>query len=108
MHGGFVHHGDYWDIDHAMVPDMHTQDNESIVCSKTITYLLDGTVGLAADLALIAQAAALAREVNQYQYCNSFSISHFTQRNLTFLVDDTYWNRGKSVRTECTFLRYFS
>ncbi len=32
-------------------------------CSKTITYMLDGHVGLLADLALMAQAAALAREV---------------------------------------------
>ena len=65
MHGGFVHHGDYWDMDHDMSTDMHTRFNESIVCSKTITYMMDGTVGLAADLALVAQAAALAREVNQ-------------------------------------------
>jgi hypothetical protein len=34
------------------------------VCSKTITYMLDGHVGLLADLALMAQAAALARDVN--------------------------------------------
>ena len=37
-------------------------------CSKTITYMLDGHVGLLADLALMAQAAGLAREVNPYQY----------------------------------------
>jgi len=48
------------------------------VCKSTITYMLDGKVGLVADLALMAQTAALARE-----------------RNRTFLVDDTYWNRGK-------------
>lgn len=47
-------------------------------CSKTITYMLDGHVGLLADLALMAQAAGLAREVGR-----------------TFFVDDTYWNRGK-------------
>jgi hypothetical protein len=40
--------------------------------------MLDGTVGLSADLALMSQTAALARE-----------------RNRTFLLDDTYWNRGK-------------
>ena len=34
------------------------------ICSKTITYMLDGHVGLLADLALMAQAAGLAREVN--------------------------------------------
>jgi len=33
------------------------------ICSSTITYMLDGTVGLSADLALLSQAAALAREV---------------------------------------------
>ncbi len=33
------------------------------VCRSSITYLLDGRVGLAADIALMAQAAALAREV---------------------------------------------
>lgn len=32
-------------------------------CNKTITYMLDGHVGLLADLALMAQAAGLAREV---------------------------------------------
>jgi hypothetical protein len=34
------------------------------MCDKTITYMLDGHVGLLADLALMAQAAGLAREVN--------------------------------------------
>ncbi|KAI0286846.1 hypothetical protein BGY98DRAFT_942242 [Russula aff. rugulosa BPL654] len=48
------------------------------ICHKTITYMLDGHVGLLADLALMAQAAGLARETNK-----------------TFFVDDTYWNRGK-------------
>jgi hypothetical protein len=38
------------------------------ICSKTITYMLDGHVGLLADLALMAQAAALAREVNILKY----------------------------------------
>jgi hypothetical protein len=76
MHGGFVHHGDYWDIDHDMGPDMHRVVNESTVCSKTITYMLDGTVGLAADLGLLAQAAALAREVNQILPCFFHTSSH--------------------------------
>jgi hypothetical protein len=64
---GYVHHGDYWDIDHDMSPDVVNES--SIVCSKTITYMLDGTVGLTADLALMAQAAALAREVIQIFPC---------------------------------------
>ncbi|KAI0323048.1 hypothetical protein OF83DRAFT_1160840 [Amylostereum chailletii] len=48
------------------------------ICSLSITYMLDGHVGLLADLALMAQAAGLAREFNR-----------------TFLLDDTYWNRGR-------------
>jgi hypothetical protein len=36
------------------------------VCSNTITYMLDGKVGLLADLALLAQTAALAREVGWF------------------------------------------
>ncbi|KAK7063923.1 hypothetical protein R3P38DRAFT_2675261 [Favolaschia claudopus] len=48
------------------------------ICSRTITYQLDGWAGLMVDLALIAQAAALARE-----------------RNATFFVMDQFWNRGK-------------
>ena len=35
------------------------------ICSKTITYMLDGHVGLLADLALMAQAAGLARKVTR-------------------------------------------
>ncbi|KAJ7754981.1 hypothetical protein DFH07DRAFT_743437 [Mycena maculata] len=51
--------------------------DEPPVCSRTITYQLDGWAGLMADVALMAQAAALARE-----------------RNATFFVQDTFWNRG--------------
>ncbi|GJE89491.1 hypothetical protein PsYK624_055920 [Phanerochaete sordida] len=88
MSGKFMHHSAYWDppmhgvMDvphHDDVTDYHLPEGERTrVCSKTVTYQLDGTVGLAADLALMAQAAALARE-----------------RNRTFLVDDTHWTRGK-------------
>ncbi|KIY69447.1 hypothetical protein CYLTODRAFT_442690 [Cylindrobasidium torrendii FP15055 ss-10] len=56
----------------------HTVDSE--VCNSTITYLLDGDRGLLADVALIAQVAALARE-----------------RGRTFLIDDTHWNRGRQA-----------
>ncbi|KAF5355756.1 hypothetical protein D9756_003709 [Leucocoprinus leucothites] len=94
LQSGFMSHGDYWDrnsMNMNMNETSHEVENEETadkneflegggeaVCSKTITYLLDGEVGLLADLALIAQAAALARE-----------------RNRTFFIDDTYWNRGK-------------
>ncbi|KAI0368887.1 hypothetical protein BV20DRAFT_968676 [Pilatotrama ljubarskyi] len=86
--GGFMHHGEYWDEPHMGSPDVvhHDdvtddyipEDESTRVCSSTITYLLDGHVGLMADLALMAQAAAFAKE-----------------RNRTFFVDDTHWNRGK-------------
>ncbi|KAI0706126.1 hypothetical protein BC835DRAFT_1312469 [Cytidiella melzeri] len=81
-------HGAYWSVPphgikdvahHDDVTDYHLPESmPTNVCSKTITYQLDGHVGLVADLALMAQAAAFARE-----------------RNRTFFVDDTYWNRGK-------------
>ena len=62
LHKGYMPHGDYWDIDHMGGLDVQHTDDSSI-CSKTIIYMLDGTVGLTADLAIMAQAAALAREV---------------------------------------------
>ncbi|KAI0652532.1 hypothetical protein C8Q79DRAFT_1005717 [Trametes meyenii] len=85
---GFMHHGEYWDeppmgthdvVHHDDATNYHLPEGERTkVCSSTITYMLDGHVGLMADLALMAQAAAHARE-----------------RNRTFFVDDTHWNRGK-------------
>lgn len=77
QHQGYMAHGGYWDISPMGALDVK-HDADMSICSSTITYMLDGTVGLSADLALLSQAAALARE-----------------RNRTFLVDDTYWNRGK-------------
>jgi hypothetical protein len=74
LNEGFMAHGDYWDKplmdmashnvtgDEKNIPE--NEDERVAICSKTITYVLDGEVGLLADLALIAQAAALAREVN--------------------------------------------
>lgn len=62
IHQGYMKHADYWDISSMGAMDVHHTDDPAI-CSKTITYMLDGTVGLTADLALMAQAAALAREV---------------------------------------------
>ncbi|KAJ3718543.1 hypothetical protein C8R42DRAFT_585906 [Lentinula raphanica] len=67
----------YWGEDGVRSKDVAHHAPQG-TCSSTITYMLDGRVGLASDLALMAQVAALARE-----------------RNRTFLVDDTYWNRGK-------------
>ena len=68
LNTGYMRHGDYWDISLTGVIDTAHHDpsatgGKARVCSSSITYMLDGTVGLTADLALMAQAAALAREV---------------------------------------------
>ena len=74
MMQGFMHHkGGYWHVPvggsmdvkhHDDVTDYHLPEGlRSKVCEKTVTYQLDGHVGLLADLALMAQAAAHAREV---------------------------------------------
>lgn len=54
-----VHKEDDLSTADSHLPEMETKRT----CSSTITYMLDGYVGLAADLALMAQVAALAREV---------------------------------------------
>ena len=67
--GGMVH-GNYWgdmksgngNMQMLDVPHEHAP-GENGVCSSTITYVLDGNVGLFFDLALVAQTAALAQEV---------------------------------------------
>lgn len=69
--------GTYWYIPPGGPMDVPHPPNSS-VCTSTITYMLDGYVGLAADLALMAQAAGLARETNK-----------------TFFIDDRNWNRGR-------------
>ncbi|KAF9566929.1 hypothetical protein CPC08DRAFT_814462 [Agrocybe pediades] len=81
LQGGFMAHGSYWDASSMGPMDVEHDDKSpghEKICSSTITYMLDGTVGLMADLALMAQAATLAHE-----------------RNRTFFVDDTYWDRGR-------------
>jgi hypothetical protein len=62
--------GPYWSgqedvIHHGAKPGKYpvAEGLPTQICSKTITYMLDGYVGLLADLALMAQAAGLAREV---------------------------------------------
>lgn len=69
LNTGYMAHGDYWDISLNGATDVAHHEpsatgGKSMICSSTITYMLDGTVGLTADLALMAQAAALAREVS--------------------------------------------
>jgi hypothetical protein len=73
LHAGYMSHGSYWEPHRMGVLDVVHHDDEheyklsegqhTAVCTSTITYMLDGKVGLLADLALMAQAAALAREV---------------------------------------------
>lgn len=70
--GGFVPSSKFWsgekdvahhdEVDPGRYPAVEGLPTQ--ICNKTITYMLDGHVGLLADLALMAQAAGLAREVN--------------------------------------------
>ncbi|KAG6812844.1 hypothetical protein H0H92_015942 [Tricholoma furcatifolium] len=89
-------HGEYWQPPKMGVMDtLHPQtEGSGQVCASTITYMLDGRVGLLADLALLAQVAGLAREVKVFSGWHDPVINTY-QRNRTLLVDDTYWNRGK-------------
>lgn len=55
--------GTFWYIPSGGPADVpHKEDSK--ICTSSITYVLDGYVGIAADLALMAQAAGLAREVS--------------------------------------------
>jgi hypothetical protein len=65
MMSNFMSHGKYWGEmkgaeGHGQA---HEVKQEEGVCSGSMTYMLDGRVGLAADLAIMAQVAAMAREV---------------------------------------------
>ncbi|KAG6888238.1 hypothetical protein C0992_009230 [Termitomyces sp. T32_za158] len=68
LHKGYMSHGDYWQAHKMGVFDTSHPDRvgSEEVCASTITYMLDGKVGLLADLALLAQVAALAREVTLF------------------------------------------
>ncbi|KAG6889338.1 hypothetical protein C0995_001746 [Termitomyces sp. Mi166 len=98
LNQGYMSHGDYWQPHKIGVMDtLHPYiEGSEEVCASTITYMLDGKVGLLADLALLAQVAALAREVAALS-CFLRPVIDECQRNRTFFVDDTYWNRGKWV-----------
>jgi len=82
LHQGPHYHYGFWSSGPDGFPDVssHKQygPNGGKICSSTITYQLDGYVGLASDLALMAQVAGFARE-----------------RNRTFFVQDQFWNRGR-------------
>ena len=84
LNSGYMRHGDYWDISIMGAIDTAHHDpsatgGKARVCSSSITYMLDGTVGLTADLALMAQAAALAREVG-------FRSSIFSPSKIFFVI----------------------
>ncbi len=95
MHQGYMKHGDYWDISFMGAMDVHHADDPAI-CSRTITYMLDGIVGLTADLALMAQAAALAREVCKVLVISSVvltsksEIGHFSSTTLIGIEESSY------------------
>jgi hypothetical protein len=67
---GFMRHGSYWeymphDVPHRKKIDEHglPEGYRNAVCNSTITYMLGGQAGLLAELGLMSQVAALAREV---------------------------------------------
>ena len=90
LNSGYMRHGDYWDIGIMGVIDTAHHDPSATggkrsVCSSSITYMLDGTVGLTADLALMAQAAALAREVGfQSFYIKNYIIKKIAKSNIPY------------------------
>ena len=72
---GFMAPTIYWSDLHKDVPHRPAIDEHGLpegyrteVCKSTITYMLNGHVGLLADLALMAQVAALAREVRSHTF----------------------------------------
>ncbi|TDL20900.1 hypothetical protein BD410DRAFT_790241 [Rickenella mellea] len=88
VHNSMKHMVGYWYIPPAGPLDVVHHDQTFTThlpekgfekpCTSSITYMLDGYRGLAADLALMAQVAGLARE-----------------KGRTFFINDQYWNRGK-------------
>ncbi|KAF8492667.1 hypothetical protein JB92DRAFT_3002176, partial [Gautieria morchelliformis] len=72
----------YWSASPGAELDvLHKKSTPSqSTCTSTITYLLDGSVGLMADLAILAQVAIFAREQNR-----------------TVFVNDERWNRGRWI-----------
>lgn len=77
MHQSTMEHHSYW-----YAPEEGSMDvphsSSSSTCRSTITYQLDSFTGLFAQLSLLAQVAALARE-----------------RGKTLFIEDKFWNRGK-------------
>jgi hypothetical protein len=63
LHQGLVQHMGYWVVPEKGIMDV-SHKSFSRTCNSTITYQLDQYSGLFAQLALLAQVAALAREVS--------------------------------------------
>jgi hypothetical protein len=71
VEGGFMSDKAYWstgasglvDVPHLKDDPANQAHSRGKICRSTITYMLDGHVGLFADIALMAQVAALAHEV---------------------------------------------
>jgi hypothetical protein len=107
LNSGYMRHGDYWDISLTGVIDTAHHDPSATggnarVCSSSITYMLDGTAGLTADLALMAQAAALAREVR-------FQSSTISSPSLFLYIakpNIPYRRHLLESRKVCTFIGY--
>ena len=62
MNPGYMVHVNYWDA-RTMEPSGVEHKEAKDVCASTITYTMDGDVGRFANLALLAQAVALARDL---------------------------------------------
>jgi hypothetical protein len=78
--------GGYWDAQGKYDVLHKDTGKEGEICSKTITYMLDGQVGLLADLALIAQAAGIAREVCSAALQTIVLLTQTTQVQQDFLA----------------------
>ena len=89
QHQGYMAHGDYWDISPMGALDVK-HDADVSICSSTITYMLDGTVGLSADLAIMSQAAALAREVRGIIDVPSICDKSFVSREIELFWSMTH------------------
>lgn len=94
--GGLMKPAPYWQMGKGMGPGDVWHEENSEVCNSSITYLLSGRVGLLVDLALLAQTAAIAREVCRllhYTNCmyerRDSAIGHFSSMTQCGIVAST-------------------
>lgn len=80
-----IQRGAYWKQAPADVPHPHDAHERKPGlkpwCKSTITYSLSGDIGLLADLALLTQAAALAREVRRSKCVGTRADSPLAKQN---------------------------